>query len=128
MVLVGIVGSRTRGKDNLHTCGERVEEIFKILNKSEHVVVSGGCDSGADYWAKRLSNQYGFQYLEAVAFWQHRDGQRTIYDKTAGISRNKTIVTVCSKIYCVWDGKSPGTASVIEFCKKLGRNYEVLPL
>ena len=39
--------------------------------------------------------------------------------------RNKLIVDSADFVLAFWDGKSKGTKSVIEYCKKQGKPYEV---
>ena len=39
--------------------------------------------------------------------------------------RNKLIVDSADFVLAVWDGKSKGTKSVIDYCKKQGKPHEV---
>lgn len=122
-VLIGVIGTRTNG-DMLTTAlvGKRVTQLFNLLDKNKHIVVSGGCPTGADYWAKRLCKERKIRYLEAVAFWNTNKG----LDKGAGLFRNRTIVQVCGKVYAFWDMKSPGTKSAIDYAKEIGTPVQII--
>lgn len=111
---IAVVGSRTVGRDNLCTIGRVCVELFGRLNKHTDTILSGGCGSGADYWAKALSGKGGFQYLEAPALWQ-------AHGKAAGPLRNKTIAQHCTHMVAVWDGKSAGTKQAIDAAMFLGK-------
>ena len=47
------------------------------------------------------------------------------FGRGAPQERNKLIVDSADFVLAFWDGKSKGTKSVIEYCKKLGKPHEV---
>ncbi len=124
---MAIVGSRTVGKDNLITVGKKVTEYINTLNKSEDIVISGGADSGADYWAKRICKDQRRPYIEAPAFWIPNNNHGNV-DKSAGPRRNTTIALACTELVAFWDGKSRGTADVVKKAQELGRPIKVIPI
>lgn len=126
MNFIAVVGSRTKNRDDHVRCGQLVENIILTkLNKRTDVLVSGGAQSGADWWCRQLANKHRYGYLEAPAFWSRPDGT---FFAGAGPVRNRVIAQVCSVVYAVWDGKSKGTENAINEAKALDRIVEVIQL
>ena len=44
-----------------------------------------------------------------------------LYGKAAPIKRNETMVELADTVLIIWDGKSKGTNSTINFAKKLNK-------
>ena len=98
---IAIIGSRTVNIDDLgaHLSNECTE------------IVSGGA-RGVDNCAERYANENGIKLVEILPEYDK-------YGKAAPIVRNKQIVDYSDKVIAFWDGKSRGTLSVINYCKKI---------
>ena len=77
------------------------------------VVLSGKC-RGADKLGERFATERGWRILEFPADWAK-------YGRAAGPVRNRKMVDASDAVICFWDGKSRGTASLIQYAKKLKR-------
>lgn len=129
-MIIGIIGSRTKSKDQQDMVLEKVREVFKYINRSKDIVISGGCASGADAASLKVSGELGIQYLVAVAHWNPRSsfGRANSFDKNAGFKRNSTIAQVCDKLVAFWDGKSSGTLDTIYKVQNLGKPVWVVQI
>lgn len=111
-----IAGSRTYNNLQYMMVGDKVKDAFKCIDKRTNIILSGGCSSGADAWAKKLCRERGYRYLEAMAWWG-----------TAGITaawghwRNDTMAYMGTRLLAFWDGKSTGTANIIDSFIKLNK-------
>lgn len=79
----------------------------------ELIFLSGGC-RGADRLGERYAREHGYPVERYPADWRR-------YGKGAGLRRNRAMAEVCDRVICFWDGKSPGTASLIACARKLGK-------
>ena len=80
-------------------------------------IISGGA-KGVDQAAERYAQENNIQMEIHLPEYQR-------YGRGATHVRNKLIVDSADFVIAVWDGKSRGTKSVIEYCKKQGKSYEV---
>ena len=48
------------------------------------------------------------------------------YGRGAPIKRNYEIVDYADEVLAIWDGKSRGTRSVIDYCNKKGKKVRVV--
>ena len=98
------------------------EFIFGELDKvyAEHrnlVLISGGA-KGADTIAEQWAESHNLVIEQHKPNWkQHGRG--------AGIIRNKEMVLASDFVVIFWDGKSRGTKSVIDFCKKQEKPHKI---
>ena len=81
-------------------------------------IVSGGA-RGVDSIAAEYANQNGIKLTEFLP-------EYTKYGKAAPLIRNRQIVDYTDKILVFWDGKSKGTKFVIDNCKKIGKDIEIV--
>ena len=105
---IAIIGSR----------GLHVDNINEYIPRDVTEVVSGGAkgiDTDADNYARDNN-------LKITLFLP--DYSR--YGRGAPIVRNKQIVDYADEVLAFWDGKSRGTLSVIEYCKKQGKTVRVI--
>lgn len=86
-----------------------VDDIFGDLE-----VVSGGCPAGIDAEAKRLAVEYhSVTYREFPADWD-------THGRAAGPIRNREMAEYADALLLIWDGKSPGSASMLKEARKAG--------
>lgn len=104
---LAIVGSRSLANIMLEPyVWKEVEEI-----------VSGGA-VGVDSCAAEYAKRNGIKLTEFFPEYER-------YGRAAPLVRNRAIVDYADKIIAFWDGKSPGTLSVIKYAKKTGKNVTV---
>ena len=129
---VGIVGSRK------YENKKRIKDlIFHIKNQygSDTVIISGGCPTGADKYAKKYALELGLQYEEfPPAHHQHnlycRFGEEQ-YGKPYKVSnffkRNKQIAIFSDMIvgFIPYGQKSNGTMYTINAAKKLNKKTTI---
>lgn len=80
-------------------------------------IISGGA-KGVDQAAEQYANENNIPLEVHLPDYQK-------YGRGATLVRNKLIVDSADFVLAIWDGKSPGTKSVIDYCKKQGKPYEV---
>ena len=104
---VAIIGSRTLVIENL--------EEYLPQNTTE--IVSGGA-KGIDSSARDFAGKHNIKLTEFLPQYQK-------YGKAAPIVRNREIVTYSDMVIAFWDGKSRGTKSVIDLCKKQNKPINI---
>lgn len=116
-MIVGIIGSRCRTPAQDKRSRAIVYYAIQALD-SKDIIMSGGCPSGADHWAKFWAQELGRQYIEAPV------NPNITFSKAARL-RNRTIVKVSDKILAVWDGASRGTLNSLREAQYRGKPYWV---
>jgi hypothetical protein len=82
-------------------------------------IVSGGA-TGIDATAKEMAPAYQVKYKEFAADWDR-------YGRKAGPLRNKKMAVYGDALLLVWDGESPGSASMKKEMLNLNKPvYEVI--
>lgn len=107
---IAIIGSR-----NIH-----VENLNEYLPQSITEIVSGGA-KGIDTDAQEYANENNIKMTVFLPDYSK-------YGRGAPIVRNKQIVDYADEVIAFWDGKSRGTLSVIEYCKKQNKKIKVITL
>ena len=82
------------------------------------VVISGGApgvDKCAEVWAKGR----GLATEIYPANWEQ-------YGKSAGMIRNREMITACDRVTAFWNGKSRGTLNSINLGKQMRKPTEVM--
>lgn len=111
---VVIAGSRSITKMAI------VEKAIKDSGFKIESVISG-CARGVDQLAIQWAEQNGIRVYRFPAQWD-------TWGKSAGYRRNTRMAEVCDAVIAIWDGKSRGTAHMIEEAKRLGKKvYVVIP-
>ena len=109
---VGIVGSRSFSI----TRRDEARRIIAGLKRGT-VVVTGDCPTGVDLTVRDEARHRGLVVVQCMAPWD--------LGKVAGPMRNNVIVDIAHKIFAVWDGNSPGTASTVDIANEAGCDYEI---
>ena len=106
-----------RGNMKLAIIGSRgITELGGVIPECS-TIISGGA-KGVDQAAERYAQENNIQMEIHLPEYQR-------YGRGATHVRNKLIVDSADFVIAFWDGKSKGTKSVIEYCKKQGKSYEV---
>ena len=130
---VGVVGSRR------YENKRKIKEfIFKLKNQygNETIIVSGGCKSGADKYAKKYALELGLQYEEYPPFHEVHNLYCTLpssrYDKPFSMrnffARNKIIAGTSDFIVAfIPDGvEANGTMNILQYAKKLNKKRIII--
>ena len=132
-IRVGIVGSRK------YENRKKIKEfIFKLKTDkgADTIIVSGGCKTGADRYAKKYALELGLQYQEFPPFhetWNiycpkdKKDYGRP-YSVKNFFARNKIIAAYSDYIvaFIPRGVESPGSMSTIGYAKKFGKKHLVI--
>ena len=97
---VAVIGSR-----NL-----KIDDLGKYLPAETDEIVSGGA-RGVDTCARNYARTHGIALKEFLPDYE-------TVGRRAPILRNLEIIDYADIVLAFWDGKSAGTAFVIENCKK----------
>lgn len=102
-----IAGSRTATEEQVRDAIEYCDWVGFVS-----CVVSGGA-KGADQVGEKWAKEKGLEISLFPADWEK-------YGKRAGPMRNKLMAENADGLIAVWDGKSRGTASMIELARGVG--------
>lgn len=105
---VAIIGSR-----NL-----MIEDLGEYIPSECTEIISGGA-KGIDSCAAEYARENNYILTEFLP-------QYDKYGRKAPIVRNYEIVAYSELVVAFWDGRSRGTRSVISYCKKTGKPYNVI--
>ena len=132
-IRVGIVGSRK------YENRKKIKEfIFKLKTDkgADTIIVSGGCKTGADRYAKKYALELGLQYQEFPPFhetWNiYCPKDKRDYGKPYSVknffARNKIIAAYSDYVvaFIPRGVESPGSMSTIGYAKKFGKKHLVI--
>ena len=132
-IRVGIVGSRK------YENRKKIKEfIFKLKTDkgADTIIVSGGCKTGADRYAKKYALELGLQYQEFPPFhetWNiYCPKDKRDYGKPYNVknffARNKIIAAYSDYVvaFIPRGVESPGSMSTINYAKKFRKKYLVI--
>lgn len=103
---LAIIGSRTF--DDYNLLKTELDKLSKV-----DLICSGGA-LGADSLGEKWAKESGVRTLIFKPDWNK-------YGKSAGMIRNKDIISNSDGVICFWDGKSKGTKNSIELSLKLNK-------
>lgn len=89
-------------------------DLAPYIPKDTDVIISGGAN-GIDALAEKYADKMKISKLIVRPRYD-------LYGKSAPIKRNETMVELADTVLIIWDGKSKGTNSTINFAKKLNKN------
>lgn len=114
-MILAIVGTRTF--DDYILFKEIILEKTNNL-KNISAIITGDA-TGVDSFAVQLAKSLKIKYFVFRANWNK-------YGKAAGPIRNEYIVKNCDIAIVIWNGKSRGTRSAIDFLKKYKKEYMII--
>lgn len=130
---IGIIGSR-----EYQNFRKVKDTIFKLKQKFEEslTIVSGGCQNGADKFAKKYAIELGCSYIEYnpahtpknlySALSENYYGKK--YSPKNFFHRNKMIASTCEYLiaFIPKDSISKGTENTIKETKKLNKRVVII--
>ncbi len=93
-------------------------DLSEHVSSSVSEIVSGGAN-GVDTVARNYAVANNLPIIEIKP-------QYELYGRAAPIKRNYKIVDSSDEVLCIWDGKSKGAKSVIDYCVKIGKPYALV--
>ena len=111
-----IAGSRNF--EDYGTAKKYIDFCLKNIKKQYKIIIISGGAKGADKLGERYAHENRMKCIYYYPDWER-------YGKSAGPRRNSEMVKKADYVICFWDGKSRGTAFMIEYCKKLNKDVIV---
>ena len=103
-----VIVAGTRTFNNYDLLKEKLD--FYLQGKAPIMIISGGAE-GADKLGERYATENKFIIMQMDAQWQ-------AYGKAAGPIRNEQMAQKADALILFWDGKSRGSANMLENAKK----------
>jgi len=97
---------------------DQLDFLFQNLVKEELVIISGTA-KGADTLAIQYATERGIKLIKMPANWDK-------YKKRAGFIRNQEMANIADGLVAFWDGRSRGTAHMIETINSMGKKCRVV--
>ena len=88
-------------------------DLAPYIPDGTDLIISGGAN-GIDALAEKYADKKKISKLIVRPRYD-------LYGKAAPIKRNETMVEIADAVLIIWDGKSKGTNSTINFAKKLNK-------
>jgi len=114
---LAIVGSRNIDDKKFVN---RLLNAYRFLFNTPELVISGGA-RGIDTFAEQWANDNSIETKIFLPDWDK-------FGKSAGILRNKDIISECNICLAIWDGQSRGTLNDIQLCEELHRDLLVFDM
>lgn len=95
-----------------------MDHVLSQRDNDEVEIVSGGA-RGADSLGERYAKDNNLKLKIFPADWDS-------HGKAAGHIRNKQMAEYATHLVLFWDGKSKGSANMLETAKKIGLIYRVM--
>ncbi len=113
-MILAVVGSRTFSNYKL------LDETLSRFHQTTPItkIVSGGA-RGADSLATTWANENNIPVTVYLAEWRK-------YGRSAGMIRNRLIISDCEHCIAFWDGVSRGTRNDIDLCQRLNVPYTII--
>jgi len=110
-----IAGSR--GFENYSFMVSSLDKLFSRIKPG--LIISGGA-RGADLLGERYGRENGIPVKTIRPNWSK--------GKAAGYARNVEMAKIADSCVVFWDGKSPGTAHMINIAKKQGLSLRIVKI
>lgn len=102
------------GSRSFHDYGllkEVCDDILADKLQTHDIVILSGAAQGADSLGERYAAEHGYRLRRFPAKWAS-------LGKAAGIIRNLDMARNADALIAFWDGRSPGTANMIETARR----------
>lgn len=108
-----------RDFDNYTLLEQEVKRFIIENNIRKPLSIVSGKARGADKMGEQFANQWKFPIISMPADWNK-------YGNTAGPIRNEEMAKIATHCIVFWDGKSSGSANMIQNAKKYNLIYKVI--
>lgn len=98
---------------------EQCEHILQDKMRTHQVVIVSGGAKGADQLGERFAAEHNLAVESHPADWQ-------THGRAAGPIRNREMALCSQALIAFWDGKSPGTDSMIRLARKEGLDIVIV--
>ena len=95
----------------------KLDNILETVD--EEIEIVSGTANGADKLGEQYAQEKGFPIKKFPADWDK-------YKKRAGYMRNKQMAEYATHCVCFWNGKSKGTAMMIDLAKEFELSLRVI--
>lgn len=123
---IGIIGSRNY--ENRQKIRDTIWNLIQKVGKDKLIIASGGCSTGADYYAKLYAIEFNVKYQEFNPSHtpqnQYSVMARTFFNKDFNtynyVYRNELLAMYCDSVIAFIDSQSDntGTKSCLKYCDK----------
>lgn len=118
-MVVRIVIAGSRGFFNYKIAEEYIDFCLQNLkDRYQIIILSGTCNNSADKLGERYAKERGYAVEKYPANWSK-------FGRAAGPVRNYEMAEKADYVICFWDGKSPGTKSLIRFARQLHKPVRI---
>ena len=93
-------------------------DLSPYIPSETEVIISGGAD-GVDTIAEKYADKNRLSKLILRPKYN-------LYGKAAPIKRNKEMLDIADKILVIWDGRSKGTKSTIEYANSKKKDITII--
>ena len=109
----------SRGFKNYVIMKSKLDALLVNKIDNSRVVILSGCAQGADICGENYA-------VESLLEVERFPAQWSKYGKSAGFRRNELMLQQADAVVAFWDGKSHGTAHMIEIASKSGKPIRVV--
>ena len=95
-------------------------DLSPYISKEVDEIISGGAN-GIDALAEKYADER--RISKHIIRPQYH-----LYKKAAPIKRNAEMIKIADKILVIWDGKSKGTLSTINYAKKIKKEINIVQI
>jgi len=109
-----IIIAGTRTFNDYQLLEKTLDDIIRQENIINPIIISGTAN-GADKLGEQYALNRGYQVMQFKPKWDE-------HGKSAGFIRNKEMADNADLLVAFWDGKSKGTAMMIDIMKKQNKH------
>ena len=128
---IGIIGSRTY--ENKRKIKETIYRLRQRFN-GDLTIVSGGCQDGADKFAKKYALELDCKYIEFNPAHTQRNLYSALHDAYYGkeyaakwfFQRNKMLASYVDYLIAFMDTETNGTVNTIKEARKKGKKVVII--
>lgn len=113
-----VIIAGTRSFNDYNLLKESCEHLLRENMEKHRIIILSGHASGADALGERFAEEHGLKCELHPADWKK-------HGRAAGPIRNTEMARISDALIAFWDGKSPGTRSMINLARKYGLQVSI---